>query len=106
MQAMKYTSIIILLINYWIGSAMTGCSDRMDSDVKIGKIALAISCTKTGAPAKNLRHAGSPFHSTVLNIYKGRINAPANMVFIPGGEFSMGAEDMVMALQTTYGDAT
>src|SRR3954465_1789386 len=77
-------------------------SDQNNADVaSIGnnKIATAISCTINGlTPEDSTLYAnggGNDFKETILNKNNRPASVPSGMVWIPGGEFSMGGVNPV-----------
>jgi formylglycine-generating enzyme len=54
---------------------------------------LTCLCLAVNAQQATMNHAASDFRPTVENKWKPAGPAPAGMVWIPGGEFSMGAAD-------------
>jgi formylglycine-generating enzyme required for sulfatase activity len=68
-------------------------TNKPQKNITTYKIADAISCTKNGLTSADslmyMNGGGKDFLPTIENIFKPK-NIPAGMVFIPGGEFSMG----------------
>ncbi|WP_336515540.1 formylglycine-generating enzyme family protein [Pollutibacter soli] len=64
------------------------------ADITSQRVDAAISCTKMGVPIVDSllyeKGGGRDFRETVLAKVAVPMNIPAGMVFIPGGEFSMG----------------
>lgn len=92
-----------------LGSFVISCKNKNEAPVEISnaavadiaqlKVASAISCTKIGLipsdSALYMQGGGKEFQPTIPNTKKASGKLPAGMVFISGGEFSMGGVNPV-----------
>src|SRR5436190_4208100 len=85
-------------------SSIMSCNNSAHQNIKVAsiaddKIANAVSCTINGlTPEDSALYAhggGNDFKETVPNKNNRPVSAPEGMVWIPGGEFSMGGVNPV-----------
>ena len=79
-------------------AGFTACGNRADNasqNLLQAKTSNAISCTSIGLTPNDsvlyMHQGGGEYKPSFININKPTVAAPENMVWIPGGEFSMGS---------------
>jgi formylglycine-generating enzyme required for sulfatase activity len=95
MATWKNTYKFLLLL------VLFACNNPVDDRANLlgAKTATAISCTSIGLTPNDsvlyMQHGGQLFKPTFVNFNKPAGKAPEGMVWIPGGEFTMGSIDPV-----------
>lgn len=97
---MKYTGLVLFFcVSGFSIMTNTGCKSPEGKSLADDKIDATISCTSNGLTVKDstlyMNGGGKEFLPTVVNEKKTATEVPANMVWIPGGEFSMGGVNPV-----------
>jgi len=95
---MKYTFPLSFITG--IGLLLsTGCKNDPEKSVEQEKVEAAISCTSNGLTVADstmyMQNGGKEFKPTRTNNNTSQTNVPGDMVWIPGGEFSMGGVNPV-----------
>lgn len=90
---------VILLLIVLLQGCSSNADEKTSEEIAQIKKSNAISCTINGLTVEDstryMHGGGSEFKPTTINPFQYQKPVPANMVWIPGGEFSMGGVNPV-----------